>query len=194
MIKQVPSRLMHFATAAVKDLKHCALVPEVGHALAAWVRSTVPSGTSGVLIGGLALSFYCRPRATTDVDILFLSDAAIPDIVSGFKRPRPKAFQERDTHVEVEACTPTRFNIPGNVVRKVFDTAQSYEGLRVASLEGMIALKLWGSESPRRELKDLADVVALCESAGPTLSAMTDWHLTPQQRQKLADCKRRAAL
>ena len=194
MIKRLDTRLMELAQAsAVSSLKHCALVPEVGHALAAWIRATQRLPESGVLIGGLALSFYRRPRATLDVDILFLSDNDIPAAVEGFKRHRPKAFQERETHVEIETCTPASFHLPVEVARKVVETAHEYDGFKVASREGLIALKLYGALNPRRELQDLADVTAMCESATHRPD-MTGWHLTPAQVALFDDCYRRSQL
>lgn len=50
-------------------------IPEVAYALKDWNAN---SDSDGVLIDGLALSYYARPRATTDIDILFLSLDKIP--------------------------------------------------------------------------------------------------------------------
>lgn len=56
-----------------------AIVPEVRNALAAWVKAK----GAGILIGGLALSFYIKPRYTEDVDLLFMTDTEVPDEVPG---------------------------------------------------------------------------------------------------------------
>jgi hypothetical protein len=154
---------------AVSDIGHVALVPEVQHALAKWIESKIDApATHGVLIGGLAMSFYTRPRATTDVDLLFLSNSDIPGEVAGFKRYRNGAFQEYKTQVDIEVTTPESFvTLPQSLAQEVINTAVFHGGIKVASLCGMIALKLCGAMTPKRKLKDLADVAALVE--GKTL-------------------------
>ena len=150
-MKTVGLRNMAYASGPVSQLSQAALVPEVAHALLQWAKVRLSgSQAPGVLIGGLALSFYTKPRETTDVDILFLSDEDIPTDIPGFKRVRKGALQENKTHVEIETCSASNINLPQSVVRKVFDTSHDHGGLRVASLEAMIVLKLWGSDTLRR--------------------------------------------
>jgi hypothetical protein len=171
------------------SLKHLALVPEVQDTLEVWGANYKPN--HGVLIGGLALSFYRTPWATQDVDILLLHESDIPVAVDGFKRVRPHTFRENGTHVEVELVTPSLIDLPTAVASKVFNTAVTHDGIRVASLEGMIALKLYGSNSLRRELGDLADIVAMLERLD-TFPSMSDWHLSATQLAKYEDAKRRS--
>jgi len=148
---------------AASSLEHVALVPEVQHALEAWVTANKEL-SRGVLIGGLAMSFYTKPRYTEDVDILFLSVKDIPETVAGFKRYRPGAFEENKTQVSIEVVTPASFTLmPDAVADKVFRSAVAFGNLKVASREGMIALKLCSAQDKRRKLKDLADVVELLD-------------------------------
>jgi hypothetical protein len=44
------------------------MMPELIAALRDWAKS----GSGGVLIGGLGLSYHARPRFTQDIDFLFL--------------------------------------------------------------------------------------------------------------------------
>ena len=62
---------------------------EVVSALTDWQKAKVHDC---VLVGGLALSFYVRPRFTSDADFLFLATDNIPMFVDRFKRNRPVAF------------------------------------------------------------------------------------------------------
>lgn len=187
---KISLRNMEFSTSAVKSVDNAALVPEVSHALKAWVKQSKGSIAPGILIGGLALSFYVRPRETTDVDMLFLTSGAVPEQVPGFKKHRANAFQEHDTHVEIEICTPASIKLPLDLVQKVYKTSVVHDGLRVASLEALIALKLYGADTKRRELGDLADVVRLLE-AHPHVD-MVGWPLKPWHVVKLEDAKERA--
>ena len=57
-----------------RTLVESILVPELITALRDW---EINAG-GGVLIGGIALSFYVPPRATQDLDFLFLSDSVLP--------------------------------------------------------------------------------------------------------------------
>lgn len=189
-------RNMSAYASSVSQLKDAALVPEVSHALVSWVKATAQAaGVSkpGVLIGGLALSFYAPPRYTQDVDVLFLSEQDLPDDVPGFVRHRKSAYQEKKTQVEVELTTPASIGIPRPLAVKVFETAKDHSGLKVASREALIALKLFGaSNSPKREFKDLADVVSLLEH-NPDLP-MNEWlsFLSKRQVEMLNDARNRA--
>jgi len=182
---------MAYASGPVSQLSQAALVPEVAHALLQWANLRLNgSHAPGVPIGGLALSFDTKPLETTDMDILFLSDEDIPTDTPGFKRVRKGALQESKTHVEIETCSASSINLPECVVRKVFDTAHEHGGLRVASREAMIVLKLWGADTLRREYGDLNDVVSL-RTVSPAVD-VTDWNLSVTQKAKLTECLRRS--
>lgn len=187
---KIKLRDMEFCRASVRNIKHVAMVPEVQQALMSWIlhKATI-SEAPGVLIGGLAMSFYTKPRYTEDVDLLFLHQRDIPDSVVGFKKHRPGAFEERVTHVEIEVNTPESFHLPTHIAKKVFDTAVKHGDLLVASREGMVALKLCAAGTPKREYKDMADVVSLLES---TDVDMSDWLLTDSQQARLYDARQRA--
>lgn len=171
-----------FAYAAVNDINHVALAAEVQYALAQWIKAKSGQYAAGVLIGGLALSFYAKPRHTEDVDLLFLSPSDIPDDVPSFKRVRNGAFREDNTHVEIEVVTHSSFTaLPQSIVQKVIDTAHNKNGLRVASLEGLIALKLFAADNPRRRRQDVADIErVLCNHPRPDMS---DWNLNDNHVQ-----------
>ena len=168
---------------AVCSTRNAAMVPEVQHALTAWIKQRAKN--SGVLIGGLAMSFYSKPRYTEDADFLFLSDEDIPDQAVGFKRTRKGAFENQKTGVEVEVCTPASINLPHAIAQKVFATALDYDGVRVASIEGLIALKLVGSEVAKRHHRDLGDIQTLIESNRGKDLSLSDWPITAKQRQQL---------
>ena len=177
-------RSMAVYSAPVSSIEHAAMAWEVQTTLNRWIKES----SKGVLIGGLALAFYTRPRHTTDVDILFLCKEDIPSSVPGFKRNRSGAYLDKETHVEVELTTSASFDLPEHVISKVFDTAVLQGGLRVASREGLIALKLiTASASLRRRMGDLADVINLLENH---LSIdMLSWELTKENLTDLDTCK-----
>lgn len=116
-----------------------------------------------VLIGGLALSYYVKPRTTMDVDILFLSDNDISQNVFGFKRTREHAFQHNKTHVKVEVLSPEFLKISHELAQVVFDTSIMSDNIKIASISGIIALKL-----SRFSRQDQADIEALINYAKET--------------------------
>ena len=139
-----------------------------------------------VLIGGLAYSYYARPRETQDIDFLYLHKDDIPQFVPGFKRNRPSAFTENVKQVEIEVCTPALFpNVPMTLAKKVFDTAVMSSGLNIASIEGLIALKLCAGRT-----RDDGDIVELLKVKPE--AKLSDWHLTEIQLAKLIALKVRA--
>jgi len=151
---------------------NAAVVLEVHHALTDLSNPWVPVQDRGVLIGGTAMSFYIRPRTSTNIDLLFLdldpgldldSGALLDDArVPGFKPYRKGIFQEKHRYVDVKVVTPAAFTeLPVEVAERVLGTAFEHEGLMLASIDGLIALKLCSAFAPTRKSKDSADIVAL---------------------------------
>ena len=110
-----------------------------------------------VVIGGLALSYYGKPRTTVDADLLFLTRDRVPFYVEGFKKNRPSAFIHKDTHMEVEVLTPETINLPRHIAEKIHETARVDGKVRVASPSGLIVSKLG-----RFSWQDRADIAQLC--------------------------------
>lgn len=132
------------------------LVPEVGLALSDWKKYC----NKGVLIGGSAVGYYCKPRSTTDIDLLFLTQEDIPKQVEGFKRIRTGSFQHNKTHVEVEVVSFNSFNTVSQLlVKQVIDSSIESNGIKVASQSGLVALKLC-----RMSRYDYGDIWSLIET------------------------------
>jgi hypothetical protein len=136
-----------------RTLNESIMVPEVIDALNDWKSNHI---NNCILIGGVALSYYIKPRYTSDVDVLFLSFVDIPEKVYKFKRHREHAFQHIKHHVEVEVVTPELINTPLHIVEAIFKTANDIDGIKVASPSGLVATKLG-----RFNHQDQADIVAL---------------------------------
>lgn len=147
------------------------MMSEVAEALSDW-----PDKEHCVLIGGLAVSFYCKPRATQDVDFLCLVK---PSILSDkFKLIRPHAYLHKTTHVEIETLTSTFLSIPTVLAQKVFDTARlDTEGFRVASPEALVVLKTF-----RWNYQDMHDIESLFKVLDGNLKS---WPLTNDSLSKL---------
>jgi hypothetical protein len=145
-----------------RSLFESVAIPEVAHALKDWNKS---SGGAGLVIGGCATSYHARPRATTDLDVLYLSDKDIPDHVEGFKRTRPGAFQHNHTHVEVEVIHPKSINTDPDIVKAAHDDAHVIDGVKVASPSGIVALKLG-----RLKHHDIGDIVSMHHTGKVDLS------------------------
>lgn len=160
-----------------RSLYESVLPNEVLAALRDWGSQV----TEPVLIGGVALSFYVRPRFTDDLDYLFLSEEAVPETVAGFKKVRDHSFLHNKTHVEVEVLTPEFLGIDPAIVRMVHDTATVSDGVKVASPEGLIVLKV-----QRNMMQDKADIVALLKTAKVDLRP---WHdvLSRKQRETIRE-------
>lgn len=175
-------------SAPAKTLNEAALVPEVRGALMRWL-SNQPDDERGVLIGGLALSFYARPRQTMDVDLLF---AQAPDFINPmFKRTRDHGAIDKKDHVEIEFVTHKTIGIPQAVAKRVIDTAWQLgsTGPKVASLDAMIVMKLYGADSPKRRRQDEADIQAMLEN-NPRLNMqelIQSWQLSDAHRTRLLE-------
>jgi len=161
------------ANNGARTLVESILVPEVVRAVLDWKNNS--GCDDAILIGGLALAYYTKPRYTTDADFLFLSAAQIPNEVCGFKRHRKLAFEHKETGVEIEVLTPRSINMPVEVAQAINNTAVEKDGLKIASREGLIAAKLL-----RYSLQDRADIEELLK-LGPV--QMELFHL-PQFAQE----------
>lgn len=109
-----------------------------------------------VLIGGLALSYYLKPRYTEDVDLIFISPSEIPKSVYKFRRNMPHSFEHIRTGVEVELLTPDYMDRPDSFFDIIFNNSIISDGIKVASPESLIALKL-----RRFNNKDINDISEL---------------------------------
>jgi hypothetical protein len=181
----VHMRDMTFSRSPSATLLNSALVADVGSTLIRWASTT--KGMHGVLIGRLALAFYSRPRMTTEIHMLFISHDDIPTTVDGFDKHSTSAFKDKSTNIEIELVSATTINIPPEVVAKVFETARNIEGMRVASREGLIVLKLYGMLTPKRKRGDTADIQTLLET--DPKASVSGWPLTTYQREVLEDIR-----
>ena len=113
---------------------------EVIQALRDWKDNY--SKNNYVMIGGLAMSYYGRPRYTEDVDLIFLSDDEIPKSVYKFRKNRNHAFEHIKTGVEIETLSPNMINKDRIFFDVVFKDCIESDGLKIASPVSLIALKL----------------------------------------------------
>lgn len=132
------------------------IAPEVLQALKEWNLNT---NDLGVLIGGLALSYWTKPRYTMDGDFLFKTEKEIPFFVEGFRKIRDHGFEHKKTGVEIEVITPKYLNWPNDLWDRIEEEITEVEGIRILKPVGLAASKLI-----RGSLKDLGDIEALIES------------------------------
>lgn len=129
-------------------------IPEIREAISDLIKDNF---IDFVLIGGLALSYYIRPRATMDIDILFLNNS-IPNKIFNFKKNRKHSFQHNKTHVEVETLDSDFLNIPENIIKLIFKnsiTDKDYN-IKIADVCGLIVSKLF-----KFSRQDQADIESL---------------------------------
>jgi len=158
-------------------LENSILVPEVDAAFKDWVLQT-KADKFWMLIGGIVVGYYTRPRTTTDVDVIFSSDDDIPESVLGFKRTRGHAFTHNETQVEIETVTPKSINIPEVLFNQVVADSVIRNGIRIPTASGMVALKLM-----RNDLQDLADIKAIINSNFVDISIFS----IPQEKIEYAE-------
>lgn len=140
-----------------RSLLESIVYPEVEQALSDWKNHC---DSEYVLIGGLAYSFYGKPRQTQDIDLMFLSFDNIPDYVYGFKRNRNHSFQHNKTHVEVEVLDPEYLKMSNDLIKVIFDEAIESDGIKIASPKSLIVLKL--DRYNTRDQSDIDDLLKYC--------------------------------
>ena len=174
MIRPRKLTKMQTVNDGTRSLIESVMNPELIVALQDWSKSTV----SGVLIGGLALSFHCKPHYTGDIDCLFPEPSGVLNVVRGFSRVG-SGFRHDRTGIAVDVFTPASINIPREIVEQVIRTATQSNGICVASAPGLVAIKLF-----RLSQRDKADVVDLIKTGHADLAG---WPLSPKMLAAFED-------
>jgi hypothetical protein len=171
-----------------RTLAESAISPEVLKTMRAWIDAW-DGHPPGVLVGGMALSFYSEPRYTQDMDLLFGSNGEVPDPPEGFKRHRSGAYLDKKTHVEIEFVTPETVGLPEATARRTIETASERDGLRIASMEALIALKLHAADNAKRRRRDEDDIIRMLQNH-PEFdgSSMASWELSEAHLARLREC------
>ena len=163
----------------IRSICESIIYPEVEIALNDWKTF---SSSNSVLIGGLAYSFYCKPRATQDIDLMFLSLDDIPNSVFGFKRIRNHSFQHNKTHVEVEVLDPDYLDFNKKLIERVFLDSVESDGIKIASPKSLVVLKL--NRYNQRDKSDIDDLLKYQLRIDKNID-FSDWDLTETQTLNL---------
>lgn len=148
IIKEIVQKWRHpFSCTLIESI----MSSEVKDAFDEWINNTDTGDF--VVIGGMAVGYYTRPRMTQDVDVLYQNSETIPSSVNGFKKHRGHAFEHKKTGIEIETLDPDYIKQPYDLVQKVFDTSVTIDGVRLPSATGLVALKI-----KRHNFQDIADI------------------------------------
>lgn len=170
-----------------EDMDEAIISLSVARALQRWSVATGNDGS--VFIGEIALAFYARPRFVDHLDFLYFVAAAVPKSVSGFRQLSANEFADICTKSVVNAMSfDCSWLTPGLVV-KVHHTAVSKAEMSIASLHGMIALKLYKGLADRlggrRDQQDVIDMIRWKPDLKP--QEMDWWELDEPYRATLLD-------
>ncbi len=158
-----------------RSLTDSSLAPELSLAIKDWPDKETP-----ILIGGLAYSYWCKPRYTQDIDLLFPSIDNVDKVQPLFKKTRPHCFIHLKTGVELEILDCKFLNISTRVFSYVSKT-KIKDSLYIASKEALIILK-----AHRMTLQDKADIEQLLV-AGAFLTEEVINLLTPINKNRLLE-------
>lgn len=138
-----------------RSVQNSILAPQVIEVLKDWRKGAT---SPPLLIGTLAYSFWQRPRYTTDIDILSV-DESLPIYKIGFRRVNNVQWEHLKTGLIVNLWS--RFHgreYYAPVFRQVKKTSVKKHPYRVASVHGLIALKMYTFTR-----QDQADIEKLLE-------------------------------
>ena len=141
-----------------RSLFESSIHPDVVTALEDWKDNY--NGDNYVLVGGLAYSYHVKPRATDDIDLIFLSFGDVPDNVPGFKYIRKHSFLHIKTHVEVEVLDPEFLNSTRKRFEKIFSEAIISDGVKIASARSLIVMKL--KRFSNQDQADIQELIKYC--------------------------------
>jgi hypothetical protein len=127
-------------------------------------------GGGGLLVGGLALQRHAVARQTLDVDCL-ISDGDRDRIVASFEREGFAVAAETESFVRLHHESVYMMDLDlllvdeetlSEMLRESLSVTIGSRDLRVPCLAHLVALKLHAVRNdPKRELRDLADIVDL---------------------------------
>ena len=169
-------RLSNDINSGDRTLAESTLHRHLFNASQAFVNGTNPE--CYVLIGELAVSYYAKPRYTTDAELLFAAETDLPVRVTGFTGLDDRSFQHDESKLMIAMLSPASLELDGEQMRKIFATSVKHAGLFIASPEGLIALQL-----RRQSYNDLATIAALLLRRTIDMSA---WQLSPRELATLA--------
>nr|DAF17755.1 MAG TPA: Aminoglycoside-2''-adenylyltransferase [Caudoviricetes sp.] len=138
--------------------------PEVLEAIKDFSR--IPWKNKPILVGGMAIAYWARNRRTEDADFIFLSEYRLSKAKiligasSKFKVLNGHYIEHKSTGVTLDLLTPEFINLPVKYLSYIYKTAEVDSGVRIASIEGLILMKL----SSGRDYPDLADITMLLEN------------------------------
>jgi hypothetical protein len=142
----------------VRTFEKVAPMLSVAESIKRWVQAhaeapaTQPKNT-GVLIGDIAQSFYTRSVGSKHVELLFnVVPEKVPPIF--WRRKRCQGLIDTLTGVQFDMHTEETLRIPRKVMIRVLNTARLIEGVQVASLEGLIAIRLFCADEKMRIAND----------------------------------------
>jgi hypothetical protein len=159
-----------------RTLFESAVSPDVLQALRDWVEVD----DTGVLIGGMALSYYTRPRYTEDADFLFKK---VPQFApDGFKKLSDHRFEHKVTGVVLDINDAKHIGIDTHTLNKVFETAVVHNGIKICSPVALVVLKLG-----RFSKQDQADIEAIVQQEKLKMPDFFDWNLDELLLSRLSE-------
>lgn len=128
--------------------------------------SRIPWKNKPILVGGMAIAYWARNRRTEDADFIFLSEYRLSKAKiligtnSKFKVLGGHYIEHKPTGATLDLLTPEFINLPVKYLSYIYTTAKVDSGVRIASIEGLILMKL----SSGRAYPDLSDITMLLEN------------------------------
>lgn len=117
-----------------------------------------------LLIGGNCVSYYVKPFVSSDIDIL-ISVEKIPTQLSGFSEIGKTKWVHTSSGTILHFHTIEDLNLSDDLVNNLFSTANKSDGFNIASIEGIITLKLLSNKD-----YDYSHIESLCEYKTPNLN------------------------
>lgn len=165
-----------------RSLNESIVYPEVEKALNDWKKFS--NNDNYVLIGGLAYSFYLKPRATQDIDLIFISFDDIPEMVNNFKRIRKHGFIHLETQVEVETLDAEFLGKDKDFFKTIFKNSIESDGIKIASPVSLIALKV-GRYSPM-DKSDIIELIKYCKDNSIELD-FSEYKLSELEQKRIEE-------
>lgn len=137
---------------------------------------------SCILIGGFAINFYSVVRQTVDIDFLITKDD-FDKILPALHEQGYQVVRQSEVFANLESTDHRLLDldymfVDQNVLEKILKDGREVQIAKgkfiIPSIDHLIALKLHSIKgNPKRELKDLPDIIGLVENNGIDVRSKT---------------------
>lgn len=138
-----------------------------------------------ILIDGLVYGYYSKPRASNELDLIFLVKDDVPQNIPKFKKKNEDTYIHIKTKVEVKVVNYKTLNKSLSFYNKILENSITSDDIRIASPESVLIYQII-KKSKRENIKYYSDleisIIASYIYANNLSVSLKDYELTNKEK------------